>query len=74
MLVRVTRKLAERIDGIDLRNRAVGDIVDLPDREALGLIAEGWAESLEQAAVAGDVAPADVVPPSDNRRRNRKTR
>ena len=74
MLVRLTRKLAERINGIDLRNRAVGDVVDLTDREALGLIAEGWARSLEQAAVAGDVVPADVVPPSDGPRRNRKGR
>ncbi len=74
MLARLTRKFAERINGIDLRNRAVGDVVDLPDREALGLIAEGWAVRLEPASEAEDGAPADMVPPSGSRRRDRKSR
>ncbi len=74
MLVRLTRKFAERINGIDLRNRAVGEVVDLPDREALGLIAEGWAVLLEQAPHGGEVVPADVVSPPDGRRRDRKNR
>lgn len=43
MELRLTRKLAEVIDGVDLTGRAVGDIVKLPASEARLLIAEGWA-------------------------------
>ena len=43
MRVRLTRKLAERVDGIDLTGRRVGDVLELPDREALCLMSEGWA-------------------------------
>ena len=42
MHVRLRRKLAERIDGIDLSNHAVGDVIDLPERKARILVAEGW--------------------------------
>jgi hypothetical protein len=41
--VRLTRRLADVIDGVDLTGRAVGDIVKLPASEARLLIAEGWA-------------------------------
>ena len=42
--VRLTRKLAEIIDGVDLSAADVGDHLELPRREADVLIAEGWAE------------------------------
>lgn len=42
--VRLTRKLAEVIDGIDLSGRRVGDRLPLHPDEARVLIAEGWAE------------------------------
>jgi hypothetical protein len=42
MHVRLKRKLADRIDGIDLSNHEVGDVIDLPDRKARMLVAEGW--------------------------------
>jgi hypothetical protein len=42
--VRLTRKYAEAIDGINLAGRDVGDRVPLPPRDAELLIAEGWAE------------------------------
>ena len=41
--VRLTRTLADAIDGIDLGQCHVGDIVDLPPREACLLLAEAWA-------------------------------
>ena len=44
MRVRLTRKLADEVDGIDLSHDHVGDIIDLSMREAGTLIAEGWAE------------------------------
>jgi hypothetical protein len=43
MLVRLTRKLAEQIDGVDLSHNDVGTLMELPDRKAHLLIAEGWA-------------------------------
>ena len=43
MELRLTRKLAEVIDGVDLTGRTVGDILKLPASEARLLIAEGWA-------------------------------
>ena len=44
MRVRLTRKLADEIDGIDLSHEHVGDIIDLSTLEAQTLIAEKWAE------------------------------
>ena len=43
MRVRLIRKLADEVDGIDLRACAVGDVLDLPSLEAGLLIAEEWA-------------------------------
>jgi hypothetical protein len=43
MKVRLTRKLAEVIDGLDLSKAREGDTLELPARDALLLIAEGWA-------------------------------
>jgi hypothetical protein len=47
--VRLTKKLAEAIDGIDLSERRVGDVVDLPKHDAAILLAEGWASPVEPA-------------------------
>jgi hypothetical protein len=43
MRVRLTRKLAECVDGVDLSENREGDILTLSAREAELLIAEGWA-------------------------------
>ena len=43
MKVRLTRKYAERIDGVDLQGRNPGDLLDLPPLEAKILVAEQWA-------------------------------
>lgn len=50
MRVRLTRKLADCLDGVDLSRYAVGDVLDLPKWEAHLLIAEGWAVLSEGAA------------------------
>ena len=49
MHVRLTRKLAERLDGIDLAGYGEGDVLDLGRREAELLIAEGWATAVDDA-------------------------
>lgn len=43
MRVRLTRKLAEAIDGIDLSAHHVGEVIDLADASGRMLIAEEWA-------------------------------
>ena len=43
-LVRLTRKYANSIDGVNLEAAKVGDRLELSRRDASVLIAEGWAE------------------------------
>ena len=42
--VRLTRKLADKIDGVDLSGHQVGDVIVVPSHQARLLVAEGWAE------------------------------
>lgn len=42
--IRLTRKLATNLNGLDLSHVSVGDVIYLPLREATMLIREGWAE------------------------------
>jgi hypothetical protein len=48
VLIRLTKKLADWIDGIDLRRRRVGEVFIAPATMARLLIAEGWAELIER--------------------------
>lgn len=43
MRVRLTRKYADRIDGVNLRGCEVGDVLDLTPSDARMLLAERWA-------------------------------
>jgi hypothetical protein len=68
--VRLTKKLAEVIDGIDLSDRRVGDVMNLPKHDAEVLLAEGWASPVEPAFVTGTTrADADDRPRSTTDRR-----
>ena len=58
--IRLTRKFANFIDGIDLSRRKAGDLLDLSEREAKVLLAEGWAST------------DDVPPTKSNARKPRK--
>lgn len=42
MRVRIVRKLADRVDGVDLTNCGVGEVVELPDSDGRLVIAEQW--------------------------------
>ena len=42
--VRLTRKYADVLNGVNLRGHDVGDRLPLPPRQAQLLIAEGWAD------------------------------
>jgi hypothetical protein len=43
MRIRLIRKLSQLLNGVDISRRSVGDVIDLPRRDAELLIAEGWA-------------------------------
>jgi hypothetical protein len=43
MKVRLTKKLADQLDGIDVSGCQEGDLLDLPAHDANVLIEEGWA-------------------------------
>jgi hypothetical protein len=66
--VRLVRKFAQRINGVDLSGVQPGDELELSLREAEMLIAEGWAAPITAAT---DVAADRELRP--RRRRNRKT-
>jgi hypothetical protein len=48
--VRIVKKLARFLNGIDLDKLQVGEVVELPQRTAGLLIAEGWAVLLDSDA------------------------
>ena len=50
MRVRLIRKLANILDGIDVSGYAVGDVLTLPRAQAQLLIAEQWAARLTRAS------------------------
>ncbi len=50
MRIRLVRKFANAINGIDLASVSVGDIVELKLPQAVMLIREGWAEPLEKSS------------------------
>ena len=76
MRIRLTRKFAERIDGIDLSRRRVGEVIELSVHEARTLVAEGWAlpedESRTGRAVHRNRPPADTVADRSPRRRRHR--
>jgi hypothetical protein len=49
MRIRLTQKLALCLNGVDVSNLRVGEEVDLPERSARILIADGWAEPVSDS-------------------------
>ena len=70
MLVRLTAKLAEVVNGVDLSRYREGDVVELPERECQMLVAERWAELVAMSAVAPAWRP-DAQTVADDRKRRR---
>jgi hypothetical protein len=50
--IRLSRKLAAVLNGIDVSSLSVGDVLELPDSAARMMIAERWAEPLTEPLVA----------------------
>jgi hypothetical protein len=61
--VRLTRKFANRLNGVDLSTRRVGEVLTLQSDAAWILINEGWAE-LWIEPPAADTPDAKDRPPS----------
>jgi hypothetical protein len=53
MRVRIVRKLADRVDGIDLTNCDVGEVIELPDPDGRLIIAEEWGVFARRQADVG---------------------
>jgi len=68
MLVRLTRKLAEYFNGVDLRHYAVGDEFELPYRAADALIDAGWAEIIERRGQSDRRASRRTAQPDSTER------
>ena len=48
MKVRLTKRFAEMINGVDLSRVHAGDVVDISPRDAGILLSEGWAMPLDR--------------------------
>ena len=64
MRVRLTRKFADQIDGVDLKGQHVGAVLDLPEPEARLLLAEDWAIAERRAADRPVQVPTKETSPS----------
>ena len=74
MRVRLTRKLANMVDGMDLSGHDVGDVFELPARDARILIAEGWAVADRSARSVSGPATVRRYAAHDRPSRSRKRR
>jgi hypothetical protein len=43
MRIRLTRKLSQLLNGVDISRQSVGDVIELSRHDAELLLAEGWA-------------------------------
>jgi hypothetical protein len=57
MLIRLTKKLAAIMNGVDVSSVSVGDVLELPEAAARMMIDEEW------AVPADDAAPGYLAPP-----------
>jgi len=76
MKVRLTRKLADCIDGVDLSHQKVGRVIDVARHDAQLLIAEGWGQPADSVGDrrSGTRERADDRPPPRPSARPRKRR
>jgi hypothetical protein len=70
--VRLTRKLANLIDGVDLSQLHAGDELELSDRDARLLILEGWASAADSPP--NDRRPKRSVARKPDARKKRTSR
>jgi hypothetical protein len=61
MRIRLTRKLALCLNGVDISDLRVGEEVDLPERSARILIADGWADAVSDCPPSARPQPARLA-------------
>jgi hypothetical protein len=54
--IRLTKKLAAVLNGLDVSSLKIGDIIELPDSAAHMMIREGWAELVTDQSSARHVS------------------
>jgi hypothetical protein len=69
--VRLTRKFADMIDGVDLTDAKVGDELNLAPHDADVLIAEGWAERARPPRRRADDVQSNASEEAPSRRRSK---
>ena len=57
--IRLTKKLARIVNGIDITSINVGDIVELPNAAAAMMVREGWAEVVSERALRQSARPTN---------------
>jgi hypothetical protein len=68
--VRLIRKLAASLNGFNLSQIDIGDVIELPDQTATMLIAEGWAEPLTK--ILKNQANDQITPSRSSTNRKQK--
>ena len=58
MRIRLIKKLASYLNGIDLTGRQVGDVFECADAEGRMLLSERWAEQVESGKVSRPRPPS----------------
>jgi hypothetical protein len=58
VLVRLTRKLANFLNGLNVTDVRVGDVIELPQAKAMMLVTEGWAEQVSDHTPTERLSPA----------------
>ncbi len=66
MRIKLTRKLSNALNDVDLRPFSVGNVIDLERSSAEMLVAEGWAERMRD--------PGDMRATADDRPRTTRQR
>lgn len=74
MRIRLTRRLANFMDGIDMSRLSVGDVIDVAPHDGAMLIAEGWAVRVESTRRHSDrrAAAADELDRPSTRKPRRR--
>ena len=65
--VRLTKKLANVMDGVDVSHARTGDILNVSDSHGKMLIAEEWAEPFDSTDSGSTSSPPKIAAPSNSR-------
>ena len=67
MYVRLKKKLANIMDGVDVSQARTGDLLNVSDSQGEILIAEDWAEPLDSPDSATGSSPSQNATPRNSR-------